>query len=256
MKILITGGNGYIAQRFYTKFKDIYDITLLTRDICDLTDRVQVINFFKEQYFDAVIHTAIIGGSRLQSDDPSIVFKNISMMYNLMICRDHYKKLINIGSGAELGYPTTPYGISKSVISNIIDQCVRFYNLRVYAVFDEFELPTRFIKSSILRYKDNQDIIIYDNKLMDFYYMEDFLNHVNYYIEYDSIYTLNRSMDCCYSVKYSLLDIANKINELGSHKVNVQVISTASNYIGKYNSIPIKLVGLERGILNTYNRLL
>ena len=31
MKILITGGNGYVAQSLYNAFKDNYDITLITK---------------------------------------------------------------------------------------------------------------------------------------------------------------------------------------------------------------------------------
>ena len=38
MKILITGGNGYIAKNLYNAFKDKYDVTSITRQDFDLTD--------------------------------------------------------------------------------------------------------------------------------------------------------------------------------------------------------------------------
>ena len=38
MKILITGGNGYIAKGLYNNLKSIHDITLITREECELTN--------------------------------------------------------------------------------------------------------------------------------------------------------------------------------------------------------------------------
>ena len=68
MNILITGVDGYIGKSLCYGLKD-YNITDINRKICDLFNSEQVDNFFKDKYFDVVIHCAAAGGSRLKKDN-------------------------------------------------------------------------------------------------------------------------------------------------------------------------------------------
>jgi GDP-L-fucose synthase len=265
-KILITGGNGYVAKSIYLALKDKYEITSISRSDFDLCDREKTNEFFKDKYFDVIIHTAIKGGSRLQSDSLDVTHLNLSMFYNLLVNRDHYTKLINIGSGAEIGYPTTPYGLSKSIISKLVDKECYFYNIRVFGLFDENELDTRFVKSNIKRYINHQPLHIHQNKYMDFFYMGDFINILKFYIDRDHRFEAPpKSIDCSYNYHLSLNDIAEMINNLSDYKVSISVETTelAFSYIGEY-SIPhiensdtpiIEYDGLKQGIINVYNKL-
>ena len=118
MRILITGGGGYIAKSIYAALKDDYSIVNPNRQELDLTCKHSIKSFFdKHGYFDAVIHTAIKGGSRLNVDDWSVLDANLSMYYNLCSKERHFNKFINIGSGAEIYSPDTPYGLSKKAIN-------------------------------------------------------------------------------------------------------------------------------------------
>ena len=81
MRILITGGNGYVAKSLYNGLKDLYDITLVTRKDFDLSDNNATNNWFKDKYFDTVIHTAVKGGSRLTKDNAETFYENIKMFY-------------------------------------------------------------------------------------------------------------------------------------------------------------------------------
>ena len=221
MNILITGGIGYIATSLYgmdIAFED--NIHTITRKDFDLTDRHATDKWFEEKYFDVIIHTAVKGGSRLLVDGGNIFYENIQMFYNLLNNKHCFGKLINFGSGAELGIPNNPYGLSKNIISRIIDNEPRFYNIRIYGVFDENELDTRFIKSNIKRYINKQPIIIHQNKLMDFFYMEDLIKLVKYYVK--NTY-LPKHIDCSYSYHYSLTGIADMINKLSDYKVKINL---------------------------------
>ena len=152
MKILITGGNGYIAKSIHSYLYSKYDITLASRADVDFTNREAVKEYFKDKYFDVVIHAAIKGGSRLNPNEESnIVFENLLMYDNLMRCRTQFNKFIHFGSGAE-DLANTPYGFSKHIINKLMQLDPKSVNIKIYAVFDENELNTRFIKSNIIRY--------------------------------------------------------------------------------------------------------
>ena len=176
------------------------------------------------------------------------------MFYNLLNNKHCFNRLIHFGSGAELNMPTNPYGLNKNIISKIIDNENNFYNIRIYGVFDENELDTRFIKSNIKRYINREPIQIYQDKLMDFFYMKDLIRLVEHFITKDN---LPKNIDCSYSQHYSLSDIAYLINNLSDYKVKINVgEGKGIDYIGDWNPLNIKWKGLEHGIDKTYEKLL
>lgn len=252
-KILITGGNGYIAKSIVSKLnKDEYEVTVVTRADFDLTDFKQTNAWFEGKYFDVVIHTAAKGGSRLQQDGADVLDSNLRMHYNLVANKDKFNRLLSFGSGAEIFAPNTPYGMSKKIIANSVAQIPNWHTLRVYAVFDENELDTRFIKANILRYIDGLPIEIHKNKVMDFFYMKDLISVIEYCLLSISV---PKEMDCSYAEKKTLVDIAGMINARGTHKSKIQVndANGIDFYCGNGVNLPqIEFVGLERGIFETY----
>jgi len=253
MKILITGSNGYIGKSLYNKLYKKYDITTLSRKDLDLTCFNSVNNFFENRYFDIILHCAVEGGNRLKHDTYDVLDNNLKMYYNLISHKNKFKKFIHFGSGAELFAQNTPYGLSKHVIKESILEKNNFYNLRIFAVFDENELDSRFIKSNIKRYINKESIIIHDDKFMDFFYMEDLILLVEKYINNDN---LNKEIECIYNNPYKLSDIANFINNLEEYKVDIIIENNNSkNYIGEYNNLEMEYYGLVEGIKKVYNFL-
>ena len=255
MKILITGANGYIGKSLYNTLKDTYDVFVITTDDCDLTNSVEVNSYFIDKWFDVIIHCAVTGGNRLKKETSEIIDLNLMMYYNLLQNKKHFEKLIHFGSGAEFSQSEMPYGLSKKLISKSINGHDNFYNLRIYAVFDELELDRRFIKSNLKRYINKEPIEIYDNKYMDFFYMEDLITLVKYYIENKN---LPKQIDCTYSESLTLKEIADFINTLDSYKVEIktnQSESLSEGYVGFNKNLKLDYIGLKQGIINTYNRL-
>lgn len=253
MKILITGGRGYIASSLYEFFCTKHEVTIVNRTHFDLSNYEQSKHFFKNRYFDVVMHCAISGGSRLVEDTTDVVDNNLKMYYNLLSNRDHYGKLLNFGSGAELNNPDSFYGASKSIISRSIKDKPGFYNIMIYAVFGHKELSTRFIKSNIKRYIAGEPIQVSSNRRMTFFYIDDLCRLVERVMEPYADH-LNWAS---YSQNYSLMEVANIINTLSDHRVEIH-----NHGMNQYDYISpqtcnysIDLVELEEGLRMTYEKL-
>lgn len=254
MKVLITGGNGYIAQRLMHYLHDIFDVVSEPRSTLDLLNEQAVSSYLSRESYDVVIHTAVVGGSRLKQDDNYVADANLMMYYHLLNNRNKFGRLISFGSGAEMYMTDTPYGMSKNIISKSIASTKGFYNLRIFAVFDECELPTRFIRSSIMRYLNRQPMEIHSNKIMDFYYMKDLVSMVRYYI---SEKNPPKEVNCSYGNKHTLHNIATMINRLDTHSVPILVNNKdkLEFYCGEASELPINTLGLEVGLKETFQRL-
>jgi len=256
MRILITGANGYIGKTLHNALRDTHYVTAITRDSFDLTDVIAMSNFFKSKHhFDVVLHCAVVGGSRLVEDKWNVLDKNLTMYYNLLQFRRHYTRLIHFGSGAETYMPKEPYGYSKKVIAKSILNQDNFYNIKIFGVFDENELDTRFIKANVKRYINKEAIQIHEVKFMDFFYMQDLIKVVKYYINEQEP---PKEFDCVYSENsYTLFGLACLINKLDDYEVEVVYgDKIGDDYLSKYRTtLPIEFIGLEEGIKAVYNKL-
>lgn len=271
MKILITGAHGFIGRNL-SKGLQGHEITELTRDLVDLTSKEQTYRFFKYNYFDLVIHCAISGGRKDINDTSEVLWENLCMFYNLLNNKSKFGRLINIGSGAELDrsddinliypeykdkYPLDFYGMSKNIICRIVEGQYNFHNVRLFNVFGVGEENQRFIKSSILKYIKKQSIVIHQDKLMDFFYIEDLVKLINYFIDNKFF---PKDINAVYKPKYHLSEIAGIINNLSDYKVDIIINEPgfSKSYIGKpliTEIVPIKFKGVEDSIKEIYNKL-
>jgi nucleoside-diphosphate-sugar epimerase len=268
--ILITGSNGYIARNIAKRLRGC-EVTLTNRTNLNPLNESDVDNFFKDKYFDVVLHTAIKGGTRLSPDQPDFVYQNCLMHFNILKNSNSYGKYISFGSGAELDrttnvdedsdylnpLPIDPYGMSKILIAKSGETFNKFYNIRIFNIFCEDELPTRMIKGNIFRYINKEKMVIHQDKYMDFMYFDDFMKIINYYIQNEKC---PKSINCSYENKYLLSDIALIINNLDSHKVEVEIQDgqLGKSYTGKFelDHYGIEVNNLERGIQQCYSHYL
>jgi len=259
MKILVTGSRGYIGSAVSKLLNSGNDVVCHTREMFDLNDTQAVKDHLTQNQYDVVIHSAIKGGSRLKKDDTNVLYENLKCFYNLYDCKDSYKRFITFGSGAEFTAKNTQYGLSKRCINDIIKWDDKFINLRIFAVFDENELDTRFIKSALSNYINKKSIVVHQDKYMDFYAMQDLVKLVEHVCNASSIQTTNRVIDCCYNEKFKLTDVANFINSLGNYKCDIVVHNAIAgeDYIGFANTMPaVEQIGLHKSIEYTYKKML
>ena len=251
-KILITGANGYIGKSLGNALKNKYNVTCTSRKELDVTDLNSVKKYFKNKYFDIIIHCAVEGGLRLEPETSTTLDNNLKMYYNLLEYKSHFNRFFYFGSGAER--QNTFYGLSKKVINNSIQNKDNFYNLRIFAVFNENELESKFVKTNIRNYITKKDIKIFQNKYMDFFYMDDLVTLVEHCIVTEN---LPKEINCSYNYSPTLYDVAQIINKLSDYKVNIDIEEwgMAPFFNGEFTDLGLKFVGLEQGIKNVYNIL-
>tara|TARA_R110000824_G_scaffold128568_4_gene289571 strand:- start:74192 stop:75037 length:846 start_codon:yes stop_codon:yes gene_type:complete len=270
MNILVTGKNGFLATELHDLFRPLpYDVTFMGREDLNLLDEAEVDSFFKDRHFDALIHTAILGGTRNREDDSSDFYHNTLMFLNLLKHISSFDKFINFDSGASFGrckditkysdgdlmksIPTDFYGMSKLVGSLLGKAFPNFINLRIFACFGPKETEDRFIKRSIRRYLENKSIEVFEEKYVDFFYVKDLFKTLIYVIHND---VENRDINLCYDKKYKLSEVASIINQLGEHEVPIVTGDSAYNYTGSpkaLSALGLPLEGLKSGIEDVYN---
>ena len=221
LKILITGSNGYIGSSLSDYLEDNgYEVIRLNRSACNLLYKKEVDIYFSNMKCDVLIHTAVVGGSRLNQEDESVISDNMEMFCNLLRHRKKYEKFIHFGSGAQCS-SNTFYGLSKKALDTIIDKLDLFYNINIYGLFNAAENDTRFIKANIKRALSGEDIIIHKNKKMDFFHMKDLLKLVEYYIVND---VLEKKVDCSYKTSLTLLEIAGIIKQRCNPATDIKIV--------------------------------
>lgn len=245
MKILITGGSGFIGKRITALLKD-YDITSLSSKDCDLLDLNQVEQIFKEKY-DVIIHCAAKGISNL--DDEQVYWDNLTMFNNLKLYKNKYNKFINIGSGSELN-PTHWYSKSKAKIWEEIQKEDNFYNVRIWGCFGKGEPEFRFFNKLFSSQKQNTTFTINKNMYFDFIWVDDLVRIIEQVI-------LNspnsKEINAVYEKKYSLVDLAFLVKNHFKFKVNIEFpysyppYNGLSTYGGKLNH-DYKVEGLIKGL--------
>tara|TARA_B000000441_G_scaffold116503_1_gene88626 strand:- start:2438 stop:3109 length:672 start_codon:yes stop_codon:yes gene_type:complete len=166
LKVCVLGAGGFIGKSLIG-YNETW--TGITRKELDLTDQNAVTDYFKCNKYDVVIHCAVVGGSRLRTDNGEVLYQNILMFEN--VARVFKGKLIYFSSGAALrgNPPTDPYGLSKWLIDKRIDMIPNAYSLRIWGCYGPGELPTRF--SAVC--KRDGHINIDQDRYFDFIDVED-----------------------------------------------------------------------------------
>ena len=168
MKVCVLGANGFIGKHMLSINNEWVGVT---RQQLDLTVQRDVDTFFEES-FDVVIHCAVVGGSRLQSDAGEVCFKNLLMFENVVRHIDKIGKLIYFSSGASKrgNPPTDPYGFSKWLIDKRIETLgPQVHSLCIWGCYGSGELDTRF-SATCTR---NKHVVIQKDRYFDFIDIED-----------------------------------------------------------------------------------
>ncbi|HLJ48814.1 MAG TPA: NAD(P)-dependent oxidoreductase [Bryobacteraceae bacterium] len=238
LRILLTGGNGFIGRNLQEAWRGRYDVTAPSTGELDLLDATAIREFLSSERFDIVVHSATWNATVTSTRDLAKVFENnCRMFFNLERMRGSYGRLISYGSGAEYdrlnmtpsvseecfdaNVPTDGYGHSKYLIAKAIERTDRFYNLRLFGVFGKHEdWRIRFISHACCRAIWDLPITIRQNVFFDYLAVSDLARLTEWFFESDPRY---KTYNVCTGSRVDLLTLARIVIEVSGKQLAIQV---------------------------------
>lgn len=243
MKILLTGSNGFIGKNLSEYLKSNYEnVDDPKRTKLLLTDFSQVTEYLSKNKFDVVIHCGVTLFS---------IQQNLDMYFNLEKNSDKFGKMICIGSGAEYdpknyhpmmnetyfgkNIPSKDdiYSFSKYQIAKDIElKNKNIYNLRVFGIYGKYEdYNRRFISNNICRVLSGNGIIVNQNSIFDYLYINDLCNLLNKFLKSNP---QRKSYNLCTSQPIELIKLAEIIKKISNFEgeVIIKNKNVKMNYTG------------------------
>ncbi len=205
MKILITGGSGFIGRNLVEQFAGEFEVLAPGHAELELLDTEAVDRFFRENEVDVVVHSATRPGHRKVKDTSDLVSCNTRMLVNLMRNESRYRKMILLTSGAvydsrhylpkmkeeyfDTHVPTDDAGFSKYVCSKISGLSDKIVELRPFGVFGKYEdWQIRFISNMICKALYDLPLTMKQNRVFDYVYIDDLAGVIRHFIGHGSRY--------------------------------------------------------------------
>ena len=202
MKILITGGSGFIGRNLYEDLGRRYDVIAPGRASLNLLDEDAVRCFLQANRFDVVIHAATDRSNRKLGTAPDLLDRNCRMFFNLARNHDQFAKMLFLSSGAvydrrhwmplmredyfDTHVPADDYGFSKYVCAKSIESLPNVHELRLFAVFGPYEdWQVRFISNACCRTLWDLPVVIRQNVRFDFLDVADLGQMIEWFLEHD-----------------------------------------------------------------------
>lgn len=232
--ILITGANGFIGKNLKEALQYEYFLYTPRSFELNLLDRQAVKNYLSNKEIDLIIHCSSIGGYRGVEDKDSTLDDNIAMVNNLLQYKNEKTKVILFGSGAmydktrslqkvkesEIGKfePRDLYGKSKLLISRIVNKRDDILCLNIFGCYGKYEKESRFPTSAIKQNLAQKPIVINQNVVFDYLYIDDLSKIILRFIK---VPPKEKIINITPNESILLSTIAQLINEISDYKSEI-----------------------------------
>lgn len=276
MKILITGGNGFMGNHLFKHLCSKHNVSIPTSKELDLTQEKKVSDYLKCNNFDVIVHAANHDGVTKYTikNRNDILDKNLRMFFNLSKNHHLFGRMISLGTGAEYGkefctgsmsednfdinIPSDSYGFSKYIMSKYAQTAthdiiiLRFFG--VYGMYEDWRI--RFISNACCRNICKLPIYIHQNRLMDYIHINDACNIIELFLNINNTYNI---YNVCSGHSIELTQIASIIKN-NYNKIDEKILKKGMGnpYFGNNSRLlsefgnDLKFISIEKGISEMY----
>lgn len=232
--ILITGSGGFVGKNLKEYFNDKFSLLTPRSYELDCTNIKDVEKYFKSNNIDFIIHCGNVGGAREIQDKDTTIEENLLMVENLLKFKNSDTKIILFGSGAMYGkanpikkvneneldskIPTDLYGESKKQIAQKIMQRKDCVCLNIFGCYGKYEKESRFPTYAIKQNIAKKPIIINQNVIFDYLYIEDLIKIIEYFL---FITPKNNIINVTPTKSISLFEIAQIVNKISNFESEI-----------------------------------
>lgn len=246
MKVIITGGNGFLGLSLIKKLvSNSHKVLVFSPNSNNLKDVIDIVEYHSASTVDilkyelvirkfepdVVVHCGWSGGSSYASTNSlSQFYDNIDPSIKLIELLSSLPKkpmFVGFGSFAEYGvhhnsitetHSTNPlnlYGLSKLTFMNFSKMfcsmsSMEWMWIRPCYVYGPGDVPTRLIPSLISKFLKNQDVILDEcNSTIDYLFIDDFVNQIYILIVKKATGIFN----LCSGNQYKVRDIVNFLHK-------------------------------------------
>lgn len=202
MRILLTGGTGFIGRNLGEHLSRDHEVLAPTHSELDLSNDRAVDAWFRAHEVDAVVHGAVRPGHRAVQDPSRQLWSNLRMFFNIERNRDRFGRLVFLSSGAvydsreslvrvaenRLGasVPEDEHGLSKYAIARFLEASGShsrppIVELRLFGVFGRYEdYGIRFISNAICRALCDLPITLRQDRRFSYLFIDDLMPVVDW----------------------------------------------------------------------------
>lgn len=258
--ILLTGSGGFIGKNLKEYLQDKY-ILLTPRSFqLDLTNENQVFEYFNAHSIDFIIHCGSVGGARGIQDKDTTIDDNLVMVDNIIKFKQENARVILFGSGAmydksrplhkvkeeTIGEvkPYDLYGQSKVLIAEKIKNRNDALCLNIFACYGYGEKANRFPSYAINQAIKGENIIINQNVVFDYLFVEDMAKIVEFFIENKPKKNI---INITPTESISLLEIAEIVKDLSQKSLEIEILNPVMNneYTGDNSVLLSEIPGFQ-----------